>query len=110
MPRIVTIQDNKIQSRGVKKATAGQKIDARYKDTVDEWLKNGKWIGVRSSNVKQIRFEKPAQRMWVRFKNGSEYHYNSVTTATARRFYEAASMGRFVWYLRRNGYVGIKST
>lgn len=73
------------------------------------FVNSGKWVKVRSSNVAQIKYEKAAQRFWVQFLNRSEYHYPSITVELAKKFFRAASYGRFVWTIRRMGYVGVKT-
>lgn len=109
MARIPVIIDNKTVKGSAPKANPGPKVDKRQQDDVDKWINSNKYIRVKSSNVAKIRYEKAARRLWVTFKNGAEYHYNSVMTPLAKQMFNAASQGKFVWKIRRMGYVGIKT-
>lgn len=87
-----------------------QRIDRRSGiDNADDWVKSGKWVLVKSSNVRAIRYDRPSQRLWVRFLRGKhrEYHYNGIPTKTAKLMFYAASVGKFVWRIRRAGFIGI---
>ena len=110
MPRIITIKGGKQSQRGVARATtkAGSKVDKRVQSTPLQWLYSGKWAGVISSNVKAIKYDRPAMRLYVRFKDGSVYFYPSTTWQTARAMFNCPSMGKFVWRIRRAGIVGVK--
>ena len=109
MGRIVTIKDGKqANAAEIRKAQGGPKIDKRSGSDVDSWLRNEKWVKVKSSNVAFIKYEKPIKRLWVRFKGGAEYSYSPISTMKARSFYLSASMGKAVWKLRREGWVGIR--
>ncbi len=93
-----------------KKMNAPFRVDLRSGVfDADTFVKSGKWVSVKSSNVKRFKFEKVAQRLWVQFLSNVTYHYNSVDVPTAKKFFRAASYGKAVWWLRRNGYVGIKT-
>lgn len=109
MARIPVIIDNKTVKGSAPKANPGPKVDKRQQDDVDKWINSNKYIRVKSSNVLKIRYEKAARRLWVIFKGNVEYHYDSVMTPIAKRMFNAASQGKFVWWLRRNGYKGIKT-
>jgi hypothetical protein len=85
------------------------KVVGKNASDVDKWLNGNKYIKVKSSNVLQIRYEKAARKLWVIFKGNAEYHYRSVMTHLARQMFFAPSMGKFVWKLRRMGYVGYKT-
>ena len=109
MARIVTIEDNRIIRAGEEKATEGSRIDRRaYTDDASRWIEDGRKVRVKSSNVRYIWYEKPAQRLYVQFKSGDTYYYPSVTVVVAKRMFNGTSMGKYVWWMRRNGYVGIK--
>lgn len=101
-------QDYQKEKYGYGKATP--RIDARSGiNNAEDWVKTGRWVLVKSSNVRRIRYEKAAQKLWVQFKTGTPYYYPSITTRQAKQMFHAASMGKFVWALRRKGYVGIKT-
>lgn len=92
-----------------KKMNAPFRVDLRsgvY--DADTFVKSGKWVRVRSSNVFKIRFEKAALRLWVIFLSGVRYHYPSCSVELGKKFFRAASYGKGVWWLRRNGFVGVK--
>ena len=76
--------------------------------TEEEWLKSGDWEKADSSNVAALRYDRQTRRTYVRFKSGDVYHYSPMTEHLAGQFFSAASMGKFVWHLRRMGYVGVK--
>ncbi len=111
MGRIATIVEGQVQARGVAKATTkpGSKVDKRSQAGAPAWAKSGRWVNVVSSNVRSIKYDKAAKVLWVRFKEGATYHYNGVSQQLAVSMFNSASMGKFVWRLRRAGYVGVKS-
>lgn len=88
----------------------GPKIipQGQWVDTADEWVENPTWVSVYSSNVSAIRYEKNIRRLLVRFGDGSLYKYDQVGPTIAANMYNCTSMGKFVWWLRRNGYKGVK--
>ena len=110
MARIITISEGKT-TRGQKVAVkaVAPRVNKTYKGTVEDWIESGNWIRVKSSNVAKIMYDKQAKKMWVEFKGGDVYHYTPVSVRQAKDFYGAPSMGRYVWKMRRAGYVGIKS-
>lgn len=69
--------------------------------TAETWLHADEWVKVDSSNVKRIRYNYARHILHVEFKNGSWYEYYHVQPATARRMYNAPSMGGFVWKILR---------
>jgi len=75
--------------------------------SADKWMKSGTWILVKSSNVKMILYDLPAQKLYVEFLNHSRYWY-SVPPATARKMFNSGSMGKFVWSMRRANIKGVK--
>ena len=74
----------------------------------NDFVTSGKWVRVSSSNVASIRYDNDNHVMWVRFLNGQIYYYSDVLPSIARRFFMSASKGKFIWALRRSGYVGVK--
>ena len=95
----------------VSRSTTGHNVDKRHRLTkAQEWIVSGKSMLVRSSNVRAIWYNKPAQKLFVKFKNGDTYYYPSVTVQKATSFFHAASFGKAVWSLRRSGWKGIKLT
>jgi hypothetical protein len=85
----------------VVKAAGGQKVWKQHKTTAAEWAKKGEWVRVKSSNVKAISYDYLKHIMKVRFKSNAEYHYYHCPVGLARSFFNSASMGRFVWKIRR---------
>jgi hypothetical protein len=76
--------------------------------TVERWLTtNLDQPILRSSNVRVIRWDWRAKRLYVGFKDGSLYYYN-VSEQVAREQFDAVSHGKHVWKMRRAGVVGIK--
>jgi hypothetical protein len=61
-----------------------------------DWLKDGFWVEVISSNVKAVRYDKDFMRLWVRFKGGKEYYYEAVNETKAWMCYHCSSFGGFV--------------
>ena len=106
MARIVTISDNRTDTRGQKKAVkaVAPKINKTFRGTVEDWVRTGDWIKVKSSNVAAIRFLRVNKELYVRFKDGSEYRYSGVSTHTAKDMYGCASMGKFVWSRLRDRF------
>lgn len=107
MGRIVTISEGKVQARGVAKATTkpGSKVDKRSQTGAPAWAKSGRWVNVKSSNVLAIKYDKAEKRMWVRFKGGDEYCCLNFPYNAAVAYFNADSMGKYHWRLRRRGYV-----
>lgn len=87
------------------KVKATSKVSKTFKGTVKEWLNDEQWARVKSSNVYAIAYAKHIHVLLVRFKSSAVYKYEGISPITARRFFEAASMGKFVWQvLRARGY------
>lgn len=78
-------------------------------NTAERWAASDQWVGVDSSNVAKIRYDAAARVLWVQFLDGSTYYYNGVTETIAISMYNSGSHGKFVWWLRRNGYPGEKA-
>ena len=55
------------------------KVDKRFKaaGVVDIWINSGQWVGVKSSNVAEIMYERPRQRLYVRFIGGGARTYRA---------------------------------
>lgn len=106
MPRVVTITDNKISKKGEKKAVAATapKIDKRSLLQVEEWIKSGKWVRVKSSNVRAIQWDGDNRQLNVEFLDGKKYWY-SVSVVKAKEMFGCSSMGKMVWQFRRKGVV-----
>lgn len=58
-----------------------------------------------SSNVGSIQYDASSQELYVTFKNGSTYVYESVPPAFFRVMSSSASPGRFVHRLLRDRFV-----
>jgi lysyl-tRNA synthetase class 2 len=61
------------------------------------------WTAVQSSNVAAVAYQPDFAYLWVRFRNGSVYLYEQVSPDVHRRFLDAPSKGRFVYYTLRGG-------
>lgn len=72
---------------------------------VERWLRANIEVPVRSSNVRTIRYDWSAKRLWVSFKGDALYWYG-VGPDIAREQFEAMSHGKHVWKMRRAGIVG----
>lgn len=77
-------------------------VDKRAKLDADGWMDSGRWVGVKSSNVAGIRYNRPMKRLYVEFKGkkgspDSVYQYDGVPPQTARAMFGTGSMGSFVW-------------
>lgn len=75
--------------------------------TSEQWIQEGIWYEVTSSNVKAIRYDKEARELYVQFLGRSKnifqpvYIYLQVSDTIAETMFQAASYGKFVWqYLR----------
>lgn len=87
----------------------GPKIDKRHKIGAAEWLSNGQWALVRSSNVKGISYEWGTKQLFVEFKGykggpTSVYVYYQVPSEVAQDMFRSSSMGKFVHYQLKNKY------
>lgn len=74
----------------------------------EQVLVDGEVIAMASSNVEEITYrvygDRPDGALYVRFKNGYCYKYDSVPLAVAVAFVESDSPGRFVWSHLRDRY------
>lgn len=75
----------------------GQKIVQRTAANLDVWLYGNEWAHGKSSNVGSIRYDYDNKELFVQFRAGSIYKYFDVSPTTARSFYTAPSLGKFVW-------------
>lgn len=73
------------------------RINPKSTITPKQWLDANVWVGVISSNVKAIRYNKNRYELYVRFKNGSEYKYPGVDKLMARQMFDSSSKGKFIW-------------
>ncbi len=83
------------------------RIDKRHRMDSEDWVNNGKWVRVKSSNVREIRYEATTKRLWVKFKNVLG-HYEQVPKKVAEAFFNSSSLGKFVWRRLRDRYTWIK--
>lgn len=79
----------------------GNKINPKSTLTPAEWLDSGRWVGVISSNVRKIRYDKKRYDLYIGFLNGSIYKYPGVDRSLARRIFQSASLGKAVWRIFR---------
>ncbi len=63
------------------------------------------WFDVSSSNVDRFRWRYfgGTETIEVEFLSGSLYRYRNCTLNDAMQFWAAASSGRYVWYVLREG-------
>ncbi len=109
-PRLGKITEEQLLTTpGLKIGDYATKVDRRFSvKTAQEWSQTGQWVRMRSSNVAAIRYDKQNTRLWIQFKSGSSYRFEGVPVDTAMAMFNANSPGRFVWLLRRSGYLGIR--
>ncbi len=109
-PRLGKIgEEQLLTTPGLKIGDYATKVDRRFSvKTAAEWVQTNQWVRVRSSNVAAIRYDKNQNRLWVQFRSGSSYRYDSMPIQTAKDFFNCSSFGRFIWLLRRSGYVGVR--
>lgn len=84
------------------------RIDKRHRMDSEDWVANGKWVKVKSSNVGEIRYEKSTKRLFVKFLGGQSGYYNGVSVKLAEAFFNSSSLGRFVWRKLRDKFPWIK--
>jgi hypothetical protein len=85
------------------------KVDLRHKVlNASAWIRTGKWVNVRSSNVKSIQYDFVTKTLHVEFKDkaggGRVYAYWNVPQFTAKAMFNSPSMGKFVWKRLRGKY------
>lgn len=90
-----------------RKKKSAPKVWGQHVGGFADWIASGKWARVSSSNVKAIKYDKGSQNLYVTFlakgnQSESIYVYYGIDQNTARKMYQAASMGKFVWWMRRN--------
>lgn len=78
------------------KGLFGPKVNRAYGIDLDTWLNSNRWVGVRSTNVRQIRYDKKAQVLAISFLKGRTYLYFQADPAVAQAMYMAPSMGRYI--------------
>lgn len=105
MPRIPTIKEGR-SVRGAQRKLAQTSPGLRVKKVhhigSKEWVDNGQWVGVVSSNVKRISYTKDTPRegsgiLFVEFKNAAVYAYYEVSPDVAKGMFAASSQGKYVW-------------
>lgn len=69
-----------------------------------EWLLDGEWMSVNSTNVDRIRYFAGDMTLDVEFHSGSWYEYFEVPPEIAAGMYSANSKGRYVWNWLRDVY------
>ncbi len=84
------------------------KVDKRHRMDSEDWIKSGKWVKVKSSNVAEICYEKSTKRLHVKFLGGQQGYYNQVPPRIAEAMYNSSSMGKFVWRRLRDKFPWIK--
>jgi len=91
------------------KKQEGVNVYKTHKTTPRDWIASGHRVRVKSSNVIAIGYDRENKVLWVEFGSGSptvtHYKYYGVHSSTAKSFFNAASMGKFVWYRLRDKYV-----
>jgi hypothetical protein len=82
-----------------------EKIDFRSQvDSAEEFVTSGKWVLVKSSNVKRIVYNRHVQELRVEFLSGAIYRYDGVPKRIAKEMFTASSLGRYVWQRLRGKY------
>ena len=111
MARIATIVGGKEVKRSVAKATTAEasKVDKRSQVGAPGWVRTGRWVRVVSSNVTHIRYDKPRKKMHVRFKGNVEYVCDNFSLQRAVTYFNAPSIGKHHWKLRRAGFKFVKA-
>lgn len=110
MARIVTISGGQISRAGERAATKGDKVYANMDVGAAAWVRSGKEVRVKSSNVYSIRYQTAGGQLFVAFRRykstakGPTYRYSNVPTRVAKEMYDAPSMGKFVWRRLRDKY------
>lgn len=73
-------------------------------DSAEEFATSGRWVLVKSSNVRRIVYNRSRQELRVEFKNGAIYRYDGVPKRIAREMFTASSLGRYVHYRLKGKY------
>ena len=89
----------------LQEGTIGAKIDRRYRIDARTWLTTNQWVGVHSSNVRAIRYDRRTMTLGVQFHRGSTYVYFEVPIEDARAMYLAGSIGKFVHQRLKNMFI-----
>lgn len=95
------------------------KVDRRHKFDEADWVYDGRWARVMSSNVYAIKYEFEDKELYVQFLGGGKrgrprsgpgavYVYFGVPTRAARDMFIAASIGKYVWRRLRDRYTYAK--
>lgn len=90
----------KLFGRG--RGATGKKVEPKGRGKkrvigVEDWIDNGEWVRVKSSNVAGIKYDFRQNQLYVEFLGGAIYLYSGVPIAKARLMFLANSMGKFVW-------------
>ena len=81
----------------------GQRASKSVMDA-DDWMAEGVWVNVKSSNVSSIQYWWDSKSLFVQFKSGATYVYAPVPPAVAKAMFNAASPGKFVWRRLRDRF------
>ena len=89
---------NKRKTKVVKQlsfSVAGFRIN-KTNYTADQWVKDNDWVGVKSSNVSAIKYDRVRKELYVSFNSGGSGYYTGVPVLTARDMFNASSVGTFL--------------
>jgi hypothetical protein len=66
-------------------------------DPSTQFIREGKWFHVNSSNVLRIMYDREEEKLWVHYKSGAPYWYYPVQEVDALDMFIAGSKGIWVW-------------
>lgn len=90
---------------GLEIGSTPQRVDKRHRlINADQWTDENKWVRVSSSNVARAMYSKQQMELFIEFKDGSVYRYNSVPPGEASDFFNSSSKGKFVHSRLRDRY------
>ncbi len=101
------------QSVGAKLGlTSAPKIDKRHHLTAEEWAVSGQWVNGKSSNVSALAYNSERHMLFVELGVGnrakSYYVYLGVEKNKAKSFFNAGSLGKWIWREMRRKNVPYK--
>lgn len=86
------------------------RVDQRYGLNAETWAGSGTWVGVKSTDVGAIMYDRKKAELFVEFrKSGNIYYYANVPPQVAIDMYNTNSMGRFVHYRLIPFFIGRKT-
>lgn len=88
--------------------TSNIKFASDKVNTAERWAEADEWVFVISSNVAAIKYDDWSRILYVKFDSGDRYYYPQVSKSLAMDMYNCGSHGKFIWYLRKSGYRGVK--